>query len=388
MKHVLVPVLRYLAYHRLRTAILLVCLSITFFLPLAVHMLVHLYNRVMIRRAEETPLVIGGAGSPRDLVLAAAYFKGRLEPRLKMAQVEAVRGSGLAVAVPLYLRYTAGGRRLVGTTLDYFLQRRLRVRDGTLPQLLGDVVLGSAAARDLGLRPGDRLLSDQEKVYDISSTYPLLMHVVGVLEATGTADDFVVFADVGTVWIIEGIGHGHADARSLSDPTLMIGTSDGNVSLSAAVVQFQEITPESLADFHFHGDPDQFPLTAILAFPQDAKSLTILKNRYRGRDVQAVSPREVVAEMMDIVFRVKRVFEANFALVVVSSMLFLVLVMMLSLRIRQREFLTLAKIGCSRATLVAIQAAEVVLLVSAAAVLATAMVGALLACAIRFSLLL
>lgn len=388
MKGVCQLAVRYLVYYKLRTAILLVCLTITFFLPLAVHVLVHFYNRVMIERAERTPLVIGAAGSPRDLVLNAIYFKGRLEPRLKMAQASAVRDSGLAVPVPLYLRYTAGDRRIVGTTLDYFLQRNLRVREGTLPQVLGDVVLGAAAAAQLGLHPSDRLLSDQEKVYDIASTYPLLMRVTGVLEATGTADDLVVFADLGTVWIIEGIGHGHADARGLTDPTLMTGMSDGNVSLSAAVAQYQEVTPESLATFHFHGDQEQFPITAILAFPRDAKSLTILKNRYHGGDAQAAVPHEVIEEMMDVVFRVKRIFEANFALVLLSSSLFLVLVMMLSLRIRRSEFETLQKIGCSRATIAGLQAVEVALLVSASAVIAAALVGLLLMGVIRFELLL
>ncbi len=388
MKHVLPWVLRYLAYYRLRTAILLACLSITFFLPLAVHVLVEVYNRVMIRRAEQVPLLIGAAGSPRDLVLSALYFKGRLEPRLKMAQVAAVQDSGLAAAVPIYLRFTAGGRPIVGTTLDYFAFHDLRVREGTLPQILGDALLGAAVARDLGLRSGDRLLSDQEKVYDISSSYPLLMHVTGVLAETGTADDRVVFTDIKTVWIIEGIGHGHADARTITDPTLAAGMNEQNVSLTAAVAQYQEVTPATLASFHFHGNPDEFPLTAILAYPRDAKAATILKNRYREGGAQAVVPAEVVAEIMDIVFRVKRFFEANFALVLASSSLFLVLVMALSLRIRRREFLTLYKIGCSRSRIVAIEAVEVALLLLASAAIAAGLTAALLQYAARSNLLL
>jgi putative ABC transport system permease protein len=388
VKHIFFLVFRYLAYYRLRTVILLMCLSITFFLPLAVHVLVEVYNRAMIHRAEQVPLLIGPLGSPRDLVLAALYFKGRPESQLKMAQVVAVRDSGLAAIVPLYLRYTAGGRRIVGTTLDYFSFHKLRLSKGALPQILGDAVLGAAVARDLGLRAGDRLLSDQEKVYDISSSYPLLMRVTGVLEETGTADDMVVFTDIHTVWIIEGIGHGHADARSLSDPTLVAGMSDQNVSLSAAVAQYQEITPESLTSFHFHGNPDEFPLTAILAFPYDAKSATILKNRYREGAAQAVVPAQVVAEIMDIVFRVKRFFEANFALVLASSALFLVLVMTLSLRLRQREFLTLYKMGCSRGRVVALQAVEVALLLTVSGAIAAALTAVLVQYVIHSNLLL
>jgi putative ABC transport system permease protein len=214
------------------------------------------------------------------------------------------------------------------------------------------------------------------------------MHITGVLEATGTADDLVVFTDIATVWIIEGIGNGHAGAGSLSDPTLVAGMSEHNVSLSAAVAQYQEVTRESLPSFHFHGDPEQFPLTAILAFPGDAKGATILRNRYREGDAQAIVPGEIVAEIMDVVFRVKRLFEANFALVLVSSALFLLLVMTLSLRIRRREFLTLYKIGCSRSTIAAMQAIEVALLLGASAAVAAMLTAALLQCVIRFNLLL
>ena len=104
---------------------------------------------------------------------------------------------------------TARSRPIIGTTPDYFRQRGLAVRAGRLPILVGEAVLGATVARDLGLGPGDTLLSDYEKPYDISTTYPLKMHVSGVLAESGSPDDGAVFVDVKTAWVIEGIGHGH-----------------------------------------------------------------------------------------------------------------------------------------------------------------------------------
>ena len=97
MRHTLLLALRYMAYHRLRSAILVVCVSIAIFLPTAVHVLVDYYNRMMIERAEATPLVA------------------------------------------IYARYSAGGEPIVGTSLEYFEFRGLEVAKGTLPQLAGEV---------------------------------------------------------------------------------------------------------------------------------------------------------------------------------------------------------------------------------------------------------
>jgi putative ABC transport system permease protein len=359
------------------------------FLPAAVHVLVGYYNRIMIDRADQTPLVIGAKGSAYDMVLNTLYFKGRIEQRLTMAHADKASEDNLATIIPMYVAYRAEETPLIGTTFDYFSFRKLRVSRGTLPQVLGDVVLGAAAARKLGLAPGDKLKSDQEKVYDITSSYPLLMRVVGVLEETGTADDLVAITDIKTTWIIEGIGHGHTAAQKVTDPSLLLGATDTGVIMSPSVVDHPEVTPDLLDSFHFHGSSDEFPVTSLIALPHNAKSHTILKARYReSADAQAVVPKTVVRSMMDIVFRVKQFLDSIFVMVLVSTGLFLLLVVLLSLRIRKREFQTLSKIGSSRSTVLAVQVGEIALLLLTSAILSAAMLGGLMWYVVRFGVLL
>ena len=74
---------------------------------------------------------------------------------------------------------------------------------------------------------------------------------------------------------------------------------------------------------------------------------------------------------MGIVFRIKRFFDANFALVTMTTALFIALVVMLSLRLRKREMETLRRIGCARGTAFWLQAWEIVIVAGFSFVVAT-----------------
>jgi putative ABC transport system permease protein len=90
----------------------------------------------------------------------------------------------------------------VGTTLDYFEFRGLRLAEGRMMAMLGECVLGATAARTANVSPGGHVLSSPETVLDIAGVYPLRMRVVGVLQPSGTPDDRAVFVDVKTTWTI------------------------------------------------------------------------------------------------------------------------------------------------------------------------------------------
>jgi putative ABC transport system permease protein len=303
-----------------------------------------------------------------------------------MAEVESIRDSGLATPIPMHLRYTAREFPIVGTTLDYFEFRGLQIATGHALGQIGQAVLGANVAAELNLGPGDSLFSDQTSLYDITQTYPLKMHIVGVLTKTGTPDDGAVFVDMKTAWIIAGICHGHQDVAQTDDPKLILKRDKENVMTSAAIVEYNEVTPENLASFHMHAQPPELPLSAIIVVPNDDKSATLIKARYGLSEThQMLVPAEVVDELMGLVFRVKKFFDANFALIAVSTLLFIILVVLLSQRIRKREMETMFKIGCSRRMVFWLQAAELGIVILIAAVLASGLSIAALLAAPRFA---
>ena len=152
MKHVLVLALRYLRFNKIKTVILVFSIAVAVFLPLAVNLLVRDYQRDLLARANATPLVAGAPGSRLDLVLHALYFRGKSAHDLVMADVNAINGSGLAMGLPILNKHEARGLPIVGTSLEYFDFRGLRVADGTGITRLGDCLLGATAAAKLGDR--------------------------------------------------------------------------------------------------------------------------------------------------------------------------------------------------------------------------------------------
>jgi len=295
-----------------------------------------------------------------------------------MAASDRIADTDLALPIPMYVRFKARGNPIVGTTLDYFDFRGLKIAEGRQLAVLGDCILGAKVAESLALKPDDSLVSSPESLFDLAGVYPLKMKVVGVLEKSHTSDDLAVFVDLKTAWVIQGLGHGHQDVTQLKDPTLVLKRTESNVSATAKLFHYTEITENNMASFHFHGNLSAYPIGAVIAVPYDAKSGTILRGRYLSKKEtqQIVKPEEVIAGLLQNIFRIKNVLDAVIAVVALATVLAVILVFALSLRLRQREIQTIFKIGCSRLTIVKLMAAEIMIIVLASAVLCSVMIFA------------
>ena len=69
MTRLLLLTWRYMAFNKIKSAIMVVCLTITLFLPIAVHVMISHYENDLMARAESTPLIVGAKGNRYDLVL-------------------------------------------------------------------------------------------------------------------------------------------------------------------------------------------------------------------------------------------------------------------------------------------------------------------------------
>jgi putative ABC transport system permease protein len=366
---------RYLSFNKFRTATLIACVTLIAVVPLALQVLLSESEEQLMSRAESTPLLLGARGSALDLVMNGLYFDDEVPELVSMAAVQEVEDSGLGTPIPLHVRFRARQFPIVGTTLDYFDFRGLELAQGRSLALLGEAVIGAEVAERLDVGAGDSLLSSPETVFDLAGIYPLKMQVVGVLRRSHTPDDLAVFVDVKTAWVVQGLVHGHEDLARTTDPTVVIDRTDANVVAGAKLVQFTEITDENIDSFHFHGDPEDYPLSAVVVVPGNEKSGTILRGRYLEGEHrhQLVVPETVIDGLLANIFRIKNVLDAVILVVGIATVLALALVFALSLRLREREIRTVFRIGGSRLTIARLLGAEIVIIAAASAVLCAVM---------------
>jgi putative ABC transport system permease protein len=356
---------QYLMHQKVKTTILVFSIALIVYLPIGLKVIVDQSAESLTVRAAETPLIIGAKGSPLELALNALYFESEPPEIMSYAEVSRVSGYRLATAIPLHARFKAGAQPIIGTSLDYFGFRGLEIAEGRQIVMLGECVLGATAADRLGVSTGGSVISSPSSFFDIAGVYPLKMRVVGVLGRSDSPDDEAVFIDVKTAWVIEGLAHGHQDLSKPEAASQVLKTEAGVVVGNAAVVQYNEITPDNMASFHFHGDISAFPITAVIAVPRDAKSSTLLQGKYLGADerVQILGPIDVIGNLLDTVVSVRSYVITAVIVVGFSTLITTVLVFLLSLRLRRREIITMHRIGGSRSRIVGILAAEIVITV-------------------------
>jgi putative ABC transport system permease protein len=373
---------RYLVYHRVKTAILVTSITLIVYLPVGLDVLVSQSAAQLTARAEATPLLVGVRGSPLELVLNSLYLESEAPEAARYAEVDRIAGSGLAQAIPLHVRFHAREYPIVGTTLEYFEFRGLRIANGRAMALLGECVVGARVAESLGVGPGDSMLSSPESVFDLAGVYPLKMRVVGVLAPAHTPDDLAIFADVKTAWIIEGLGHGHGDLARLEAGAGVLERSGDTIVANASVVQYNEITQENIDSFHFHGDLSGYPITAVIAVPENEKSGVILMGRYQGADEagQIVRPIEVMQELLETILTIQSYVLTAVVIVGAATLATAALVFLLSLRLRRREIETMRKIGGARLAIASVLVSEVAVVL----VLSIALAGGLTLLTSRF----
>ena len=366
---------KYIRFNKMRTLILVSCITIIAALPMALEVLLNESERQLALRAESSPLLVGAKGSALDLVMNSIYFGDEIPETITMAAAEQVNETGLASSIPLYVRFEARGFPIVGTTLDYFDYRHLQLQQGDMFAMLGQCVIGAEVAMKLDLKPGDYIVSSPETLFDIAGVYPLKMKIAGVLAPNHSADDLGVFVDIRTAWVIQGLGHGHKDVTKTTDSSVILKKDENNVTANAKLMQYTEITEENIDSFHLHGDSTKFPLTAVLVLPHDEKAGTILQGRYLEKETpyQIVRPKEVIDTLMANIFKIRNVLDAVIMLVGTATLLALVLVFSLSLRLREREIDVIFKLGCSRATIARLLGAEICII----AVISSAICGGL-----------
>jgi putative ABC transport system permease protein len=357
----------HLVFHWRRTIVLIGCLLIGCLVPLVLSQVMPEVQRQLQRRASETPVVFGAPGSSLDLVLHALYFRPTQARPLRYADWQAFQQAGFERCLPLHIRFRTNDFPIIGTHLEYFEYRVREIQVGEVFGRLGECVIGSDVAGQLGLDVGDSLISSPQSFLSLAADYPLQMKVVGVLRPSASPDDRAVFVDLKTTWVIENLGHGHEDVVASNDPNLVLERNQQGTVASAAVLPYTMVTEDNLASFHFHGDMAEFPITAMVLLDDRQRTQDLAAGMAQKRaDLQTVFASDSVRDLLSILFQVQSLIVAVSLFVGVATVLLFGLVIGLSIQIRQQEMETLYKLGASRGFTLSLHGLEVVCIATVA----------------------
>lgn len=206
--------------------------------------------------------VLGARSSKLQLVLNAIFHLEDSPGNIAGSDVELVkRNPSVELALPIAVGDNYKGYRLVGTTTELFDRvefapgRRYQLIPPGRPFVEGqkEAVVGSFAAKQLGLKVGDQFHPFHGLNYDESKQHAETFVVTGIFEPTGTPTDRVI-------WIpLDGLQRmsGH-DVRTVAD-------------VSAVLIKLKQANPMSgfQMDMLYNKRGNKFtfawPIGAILA---------------------------------------------------------------------------------------------------------------------------
>ena len=154
-------------------------------------------------------LVVGGKGSPMQLILSSVFHLDIPTGNIPLAEAEKLsKHPMIQKAIPLALGDNYQGFRIVGTTQDYPAHYQAKLKAGG--RYWGkemEAVLGAEVAAKSGLKPGDTFAGSHGLTSggELHSEFPY--SVVGILEPTGSILDRLALTGLESVWYI----HEHHD---------------------------------------------------------------------------------------------------------------------------------------------------------------------------------
>jgi putative ABC transport system permease protein len=302
-----------------------------------------------------TDLIVGARTGPVQLLLFSVFRIGNATHNIRYASAEAIaRHRAVAWMVPLSLGDSHRGFAVLGTTPAYFQHFRhgekqaLVLAQGRPFEQLYDAVLGAEVARQLGYTRGQKIVlahGDGAMAANDHADKPFT--VVGILAATGTPVDRTVHIGLPAIEAL------HVDWAA--------GAPLPGMAVSAEAAAALDLTPRSIT-------------AALIGLKSRAAVFSVQREvaAFRDEPLLAILPGVALDELWDVVGLGERGLQAMSALVAVVSLAGLVAVILAGLNERRRELAILRAVGAGPRQVLALLAAEG-MLVTACGVVAGAL---------------
>ncbi len=331
LKNLIFLVKRSMKQHALSTAITVISVALATGLTMAVFSIQHQTRGAFTGGQAGFDAVLGARGSQLQLVLNAVFQLETSPGNIPWSLYEAVKKDPrVELAVPYAVGDNYFGYRIVGTTGDIFTKfeyqngRHLTVQQGgrVFDPAKREAVIGSFAARKLGLQMGSTFKPYHGLFFDPNMQHEEVFQVVGVLQPTNTPSDRVIWIPIDDVYrmkghVLRGTGKEYTAKEGVEIP-------DADKEVSAVMLKFY--SPQ--AGFMLDQTINRQGKVATLAWPIG----------------------KVMAELFDKMGWVTKILTLVAYLVMLVAAASILSSLYNTLNERRREFAILRSLGAKRST--------------------------------------
>lgn len=169
------------------------------------------------KNIEGVDLVLGAQGSPLQLILSSVYQMDAPTGNINYKEAQIwMRHPYVKKAIPLAFGDNYQGYKILGTTEDYIQKYNGKLESGMTFHDNFDVVLGSAVAEKMKLKPGDEFYSSHGDSKEGEVHKDFAFKVKGVLLPTGKVMDNLILTTIESVWAVHD-HHEEEEAVNTSD---------------------------------------------------------------------------------------------------------------------------------------------------------------------------
>ncbi len=280
------------------------------------------------KNAKGVSLVVGAKGSPLQLILCNVYHIDFPTGNISLEEaIKLSNNSLIKKAIPLALGDSYRGFRLVGTNEDYLNLFEAQIANGD--SLLSDlkVILGTNAAKSLGLKVGDTFLTEHGMQEGGMAHEEHSFMVSGILESNNSVIDNLIISNVESIWMM----HEHDEEDHHHD-------SDSLVS-------------ELGIKFHPHHLSEKEITSLIIQYAGPMGAVRLPRYINKETNMQAASPAFETARLFNLIgFGVEVVNGFAFLILGISA-LSIFIALYNSLKERKYDLAIMRSMGASRAFL-------------------------------------
>jgi putative ABC transport system permease protein len=350
-------------------------------LVVAVLVIYSVVQQAFHRGGEGYDLIVGPIkGSNLDLVLTNVFYVGTPITTLPYSVYQELYQGEIGLnkvrmAVPICLGDFYQDKRVVGTTPDmfdeltYYGDQKYEFAEG---KNFGwkdhfDGVAGAAAAKQLGLKVGDKVRPTHEAGAKSDDKHGAFT-IVGILKPTGTPNDNALFVNIEGFYRVGGhagkVGQALLETKPETKPA-----EKGEHKSGAQPTTQPETKPETNAEEHHDEHNEAIPdsqkqVSAVLVCTRKELQTRDLKKEINKRkDAQAAIPSEEISKLFEAVIGNIEVVLLVFAVMIVLVAGIGIMVSIYnSMNDRRQEIAIMRALGARRGTVMMVILLESILL--------------------------